>query len=163
MSQGRSEPTKSAAIPGWRALPACPPRHAGSRPRLALVPEDVTLAAAATLRCSFYALLHKKPQVKCPPITAQIHTEEHPRHRMHTPRLQRRRLNPLFLRKCRTTPYKISYKGKRNYVQADVRPLVCSMQVDENVDARDKHFGENENDDNPFEELALCLVSKVSM
>jgi hypothetical protein len=37
------------------------------------------------------------------------------------------------------------------------------MQVDENVDARDKHFGENENDDNPFEELALCLVSKVSM
>ena len=38
--------------------------------------------------------------------------------------------------------------------------LVRSMQVDEDVDGCDKDFGENQDDDNPFEQFALFLVSR---
>lgn len=39
--------------------------------------------------------------------------------------------------------------------------LVCGVQVDEDVDGSNHDLGENEDDDNPLEELALCIVSRV--
>lgn len=37
--------------------------------------------------------------------------------------------------------------------------LISRMQVDEDVDGRNDHFGKDEYDDNPFEKFALLIVS----
>jgi hypothetical protein len=63
---------------------------------------------------------------------------------------QRRRLTFPVFTELQTHSLQDIVQRKAKYVQADVR-LVCSMQVDEDVDARDNDFGENEYDDNPFE------------
>ena len=53
---------------------------------------------------------------------------------------------------------------KRSYAQGTVaEQLISSVQVDENVDSGNHDFSENENDDNPFEQLALKRVLAVAL
>lgn len=52
------------------------------------------------------------------------------------------------------------YGTKGNdYVQA-AGALVGCVEVDEDVDGGNKHFSKDEDDDDPFEQLALYVVSQ---
>jgi hypothetical protein len=52
-----------------------------------------------------------------------------------------------------------SYSTKENSIiyKAAVA-LVCRVEVDEDVDGGNEHFGENEDDDDPFEQFALIVL-----
>ena len=56
-----------------------------------------------------------------------------------------------------------SSKKAMHIVQDPLDPLVCSLQVDEDVDRSDENFCKNQNNNNPLEQFTLYLVvSRVS-